>query len=99
LLPYQTTEQTCRISKNGAYAIPLDNPMPLHMLAIVQTLKAYESLTVAAALENDYDKARNALLIHPLCGPEKAKVVLDDIFRTFESYLLPYGWEGKLKRF
>ncbi len=99
LLPYQTTEQTCRISKNGVYAIPLDNPMPLHMLAIVQTLKAYESLTVAAALENDYDKARNALLIHPLCGPEKAKVVLDDIFRTFESYLLPYGWEGKLKRF
>lgn len=97
LLPYQATEQTCRISKNGVFAVPLDKPMPLHMLAIVQTLKAYESLTVAAALENDYAKAHNALMIHPLCGPEKAKAVLEDIFRTFERYLLPYGWEGRLK--
>jgi 6-phospho-beta-glucosidase len=44
----------------------------------MKQVKEYERLTIAAALEGSYAKARQALTLHPLVGDyELAKVILD----------------------
>jgi 6-phospho-beta-glucosidase len=51
-------------------------------------VKAYELLTVDAALYGDRDAAYRALLAHPL-GPaaDRVQVVLDDLLETNRKYL------------
>jgi 6-phospho-beta-glucosidase len=52
--------------------------VPDHCLGLMMQVKEYERLTIAAALEGSYDKARQALTLHPLVGDyELAKVILD----------------------
>jgi 6-phospho-beta-glucosidase len=60
---------------------PLDvPPLPQHALALVQTVKAYERLTIRAAVERSYDAALMALVTHPLVPTvDKARAVLDDL--------------------
>ena len=49
-------------------------------LALVQTVKAYERLTIAAAVEHSYEKALLALVAHPLVPTaDKAAAVLADV--------------------
>ena len=52
--------------------------VPDHCLGLMMQVKEYERLTIAAALEGSYAKARQALTLHPLVGDyELAKVILD----------------------
>ena len=52
--------------------------VPDHCLGLMMQVKEYERLTIAAALEGSYGKARQALTLHPLVGDyELAKVILD----------------------
>jgi 6-phospho-beta-glucosidase len=52
--------------------------VPDHCLGLMKQVKEYERLTIAAALEGSYAKARQALTLHPLVGDyELAKVILD----------------------
>ncbi len=60
-------EVVCRIDKNGAHPLPV-GPIPLAFRGIVQALKAYETLTVEAAVHRDRRLATLALLNHPLVG-------------------------------
>ena len=88
IAPFQTVEIPARLSSRGITPIPLKNPLAHHHLGLAQVVKQYETLTVQAALEGSYTKAWQALCLHPLCGPVKARAVLDDIIRTFNlTYL------------
>ena len=53
------------IDRSGARAIPVD-PMPAGIRGLTQAVKAYEELTVLAAVEGDEHAALQALLAHPL---------------------------------
>ncbi len=56
--------------------------VPLDPLGLMQQVKAYEKLTVAAAVEGSYAKALRALTVHPLVRDyELARAILDDYRR------------------
>ncbi|MFC1234250.1 6-phospho-beta-glucosidase [Vibrio sp. F74] len=55
---------------------------------LLHQVKAYEQLTVEAAVHGDYDKALLALTANPLVPDiKRAKAVLDDILRVNYDYL------------
>jgi 6-phospho-beta-glucosidase len=60
-------EVLCRVDKDGAHPLPV-GPIPLAFRGTVQALKAYETLTVEAAVRRDKTLAVQALLNHPLVG-------------------------------
>jgi 6-phospho-beta-glucosidase len=52
--------------------------VPEHTLGLMASVKAYERLTVEAAVEGSYAKALEALTLHPLVRePGKARAILD----------------------
>ncbi len=53
------------IGRDGAKALPVA-PMPPSIRGLVQAVKAYEELTVKAAVEGDERAALQALMVHPL---------------------------------
>lgn len=60
--------------------------VPLGSLGLMQQVKAYEQLTIAAALEGSYAKALHALTIHPLVRDyELARVILHDYQQAHEA--------------
>jgi 6-phospho-beta-glucosidase len=60
-------EIPARIDREGAHPGHFD-PLPPEMLGLVQQVKAYERLTVKAAIDGDRDAALKALLANPLVG-------------------------------
>lgn len=60
-------EIPARIDRNGAHPGHF-NPLPPEMLGLVQQVKAYERLTVKAAIDGDRNAALKALLANPLVG-------------------------------
>ena len=53
--------------------------VPAHCLGLMQQVKAYERLTIEAAVEGSYAKALTALTLHPLVpGVEVAREILDE---------------------
>ena len=80
-------EAPCRIDRDGASPLPA-RPLPPAIAGLVAAVKAYEDLTVQAAVEGSYDKALLALVTHPL-GPDagRARAVLDDILMTHNIQL------------
>jgi 6-phospho-beta-glucosidase len=64
-------------SAGGIVPCPCDPP-PAHALALMRVVKAFERLTIEAALERSYDKALLALVTHPLVGDAAiARRILD----------------------
>jgi len=53
------------VDRNGAHTISVD-PMPPSIRGLTQAVKAYEELTIKAAVEGDERAALQALLAHPL---------------------------------
>jgi 6-phospho-beta-glucosidase len=54
-------------------------PLPDHALGLMKSVKAYERLTIQAAVEGSYTLALKALALHPLVPSyETAKLILDD---------------------
>src|SRR5688572_13703994 len=60
-------ETAARIEREGAHAVPLAALAP-EMRGLVQAVKAYEELTVAAARSGDRRTALRALIANPLVG-------------------------------
>ncbi len=58
-------EVPCRIDAAGATPLP-QRPLPPEMLGLVEQVKAYERLTVAAATSGDRGLALQALMANPL---------------------------------
>jgi 6-phospho-beta-glucosidase len=80
-------EVAARIDAEGAHPIPLA-PLDQDMLALVQHAKAYERLTIEAAVTGDRSLALRALLANPL-GPDAdaATGLLDAILDASREYL------------
>jgi 6-phospho-beta-glucosidase len=80
-------EMPCRVGKSGIKPLPAE-PLPPACYGLVAAVKAYELLTVEAAVHGDRNAAFQALLAHPL-GPEAGQVqaVLDDMLNTHRQHL------------
>lgn len=74
---------------DGQGARPIySGPMPATVRGLIQQVKAYEDLTVAAAVTGDRDTAFAALLNNPLVpSADAAEKILDDILRENAAYL------------
>jgi 6-phospho-beta-glucosidase len=80
-------ELPCRVTRSDIRPIPTD-ALPAVCSGLIAQIKAYEILTVEAAVHGDRNAAYQALLTHPL-GPQADDVqaVLEDILQTNRSYL------------
>ena len=75
------------ISSVGAQVRELD-PLPPEMLGLMQQVKAYERLTVKAALQGDRDAALKALLANPLVAQYNvARPLLHALLEANRAYL------------
>jgi 6-phospho-beta-glucosidase len=85
-------EMPCTVNRTGITPLPAE-PLPLACFGLLANVKAYELLTVEAAVHGDRDAAYQALLTHPL-GPsaDKVQAVLDDLLETNKAYL-PQFWK------
>lgn len=75
------------VKKSGITPIPTE-PLPPACFGLISAVKAYELLTVEAAVHGDRDAAYQALLVNPL-GPkaDKVQAVLDDLLETHREHL------------
>lgn len=82
-----------RVDRSGITPLPTE-PLPLSCFGLIAQVKAYELLTVEAAVHGDRKAAYEALLAHPL-GPkaDRVQAVLDDMLETHREYL-PQFWEN-----
>ncbi len=80
-------EMPCRIDASGIHPLPA-TPLPPVCAGLVSQVKAYELLTVEAAVHGDRKAAYQALLAHPL-GPsaDQVQAVLDDLLEMNNKYL------------
>ena len=87
-LPYHAViERNCVIDKDGAHPLNIGHT-PIEIRGLLQNVKAYEQLTIEAAVNGDYDKALLALTIHPLVNSATvARNILDDILKENREYL------------
>jgi 6-phospho-beta-glucosidase len=85
-------EMPAKISRKGVEPLPVE-PLPPVCFGLIAQVKAYELLTVEAAVHGDRDAAYQALLVHPL-GPKADKIpgVLEDMLETHKAHL-PQFWK------
>lgn len=82
-----SVEVSAVIDREGAHAIP-QGPPPAEIRGLMQLIKAYESLTVKAAVTGDRETAYHALLGHPLLpGAAGCREVLDELLEINRPYL------------
>ena len=80
-------EVPARVDAAGAHPLPQD-PLPPELLGLVQQMKAYERLTVAAARGGDRALALEALLANPLVADYRVAVpLLDALLRASRDHL------------
>jgi 6-phospho-beta-glucosidase len=80
-------EMPAMVDRLGIHPLPA-KPLPPACFGLLAIVKAYELLTVEAAVHGDRNAAYQALLVHPL-GPKADQVqeVLDDMLETNKAYL------------
>ena len=79
-------ETNCVIGEDGAK--PMTTDVPLTVLGLIEQVKAYEILTIEAAVTGDRKTALMALMNNPLVHDIKdARHILDDMIRAHEAYL------------
>ncbi len=80
-------EMPARVGRTGVRPLPAD-PLPPACAGLLAPVKAYELLTVEAAVHGDRKAAYEALLVHPLGPPaDQVGVVLTDMLETNQAYL------------
>jgi 6-phospho-beta-glucosidase len=80
-------EMPCRVDKSGIHTLPT-KPLPEVCFGLLAQVKAFEILTVEAAVHGDRNTAYQALLAHPLGPPaDQIKTVLDDLLETHKEFL------------
>ncbi len=95
-LPYDAViERNCVIDADGAHPLHIGHT-PLAIRGLLQNVKAYEQLTIEAAIYGDYNKALQALTIHPMVNSAStARSILDDILAESEAYLPQFQHGGR----
>jgi 6-phospho-beta-glucosidase len=81
-------EIPARIDAGGAHPGRFD-PLPPEMLGLVQQVKAYERLSVKAAIDGDRTAALKALIANPLVGRYKVATALLDTLLDANRVHLP----------
>ena len=79
-------EIPARIDRNGAHPLPLA-PLAPEQRGLVQVIKAYEELTVAAAKSGDRDIAVRALTLNPLVGGDVARPLLEAMLEAGRAHM------------
>src|SRR4029453_12440364 len=80
-------EVPARVDAGGAHPLP-QTPLAPELLGLVQQAKAYEHLTVEAALPGHPTLAPKALLATPLVGPSRvAAPLLEPLLEPSRPYL------------
>ena len=80
-------ECNCIIGKNGAVPINIGH-VETSIRGLIQQVKAYEELTIEAAVKGDYKAAIQALTINPFVNDGlMAKKVLKDLLEENKEYL------------
>jgi 6-phospho-beta-glucosidase len=79
-------EVPARIDRDGAHPLPA-KPLAPEMRGLVEHVKAYERLTVEAALAGDRRTALRALIANPLVPAMQAPALLDAILEANAAYL------------
>ena len=80
-------EVLCRLGKNGIepQRVSVYNE---YVIGLMRAVKAYEKLTVRAAMEGDRDIALAALMAHPLVGDiAKAVPLLEEMLQANKEYV------------
>ena len=87
-LPADTVIETNSIvGGSGAQPINIGHVSP-KIRGLMQSVKAYEELTIEAGVNGDYSSSLQALTIHPLVSSANvAKSILDDIIKENKDYL------------
>lgn len=81
-------EINCVIDSEGAHPVQIETPVSAQIRGLLQVVKAYEELTVEAAVTGDVGTAIQALTIHPLVtSAEVAGKIVADIIEENKSYL------------
>jgi 6-phospho-beta-glucosidase len=87
-------EIPARIDRDGAHAGRF-SPLPPEMLGLVQQVKAYERLTVKAAIDGDRDAALKALIANPLIARYSvATGLLEALLQANRKHLARFFPEG-----
>lgn len=88
--PTDVVEIPSLVDGNGIHPIRVEGPIPEHCRALLQAVKGYERLAAQAALEQSYELALQALIVHPLVPDARvAKRILDDLIAAHQAYLGP----------
>lgn len=84
-------EMPCIVGREGIRPLPAE-PLPPACTGLLAHVKAFEILTVEAAVTGDRDAAYQGLLAHPLGPPaDRVQAVLDDLLETNRAHL-PRFW-------
>jgi len=82
-----SVEVACLVDRTGAHPLRM-GALPLPIRGLVQAVKAYESLTVQAAVEGSKRVALQALMAHPLVPSwEVARPLLDELLAANRPWL------------
>jgi 6-phospho-beta-glucosidase len=80
-------EVKCELGKTGLKPLPV-TAYNGYLVGMMRAVKAYEKLTVRAALDGDRDAALAALMVHPLIGDyAKAAPMLEEMLNAHRAYL------------
>ena len=87
IAPDAAVEIACVVDRTGAHPLRF-GPLPLAIRGLVQAVKAYESLTVQAAVEGSRRVALQALMAHPLVPSwEVARPLLDELLAANRDWI------------
>jgi 6-phospho-beta-glucosidase len=87
LPPDVCVEVPARIYRDSTEPVPV-GPMPLSVRGLVQTVKAYEELTIQAAITGSREIAIEALMANPLVGSfGKASQFFERVLENEHTYL------------
>ena len=87
-------EVPARIDRDGAHPLP-QAPLSPAQFELVSRVKAYERLTIRAAVTGDARIARAALAANPLAGdPERADELLEAVFEANARWLPRFFPDG-----
>ncbi|MGQ9554964.1 MAG: 6-phospho-beta-glucosidase [Anaerolineae bacterium] len=82
-----SVEVPCIVDSTGPHPLCM-GAIPLPIRGLIQAVKAYESLTVQAAMEGSKRIAMQALMAHPLVPSwEVAKPLLDDLLAANKEWI------------
>ena len=81
-------EVKCLVNRDGALPTAISKPVSPYIKGLMRAVKAYEKLTVSAALNGSRADALAALMVHPLIGDyHKALAVLNEMIDANADYL------------